>query len=276
MKIITFQGGLGNQLFEYAYYLFLRKKYPHERFYGLYPTIAMNQHYGLEINKWFEVSLPKENWFSKTMGYFLYRANRWLLYRNLPGIFCNSDKNIEDSKLLVFGYWQDKQFVNKVTLPQFRSDLKINVYNKDLLTELQKSNAVAVHVRRGDYTQPSVQALYGGICTPNYYKNAIKKAQQDIKDAVFYFFSDEPDYVEQNFVFVENKVIVSGNKGEDSFFDMYLMAHAKNMILANSTFSCWAAYLNNDVKIVYCPQRWINREPIPDLIKEEWIVIKSE
>ena len=68
--------------------------------------------------------------------------------------------------------------------------------------------------------------------------------------------------------------IVNINKGDRSFFDMYLMAHAGNMILANSTFSCWAAYLNKNVKNVYCPSRWVNIEPKPNLIKADWKIIQ--
>ena len=58
MKIITFQGGLGNQMFQYVYYQYLRSQYPEETFYGFYPKLALKDHNGLEINKWFEVDLP--------------------------------------------------------------------------------------------------------------------------------------------------------------------------------------------------------------------------
>ena len=68
--------------------------------------------------------------------------------------------------------------------------------------------------------------------------------------------------------------VVDFNSGENSFFDMYLMAHASNLILANSTFSWWAAALNKRVTNVFCPNRWINIDPKPNLIRKDWVIIE--
>ncbi|WP_418663834.1 alpha-1,2-fucosyltransferase, partial [Bacteroides sp.] len=89
-----------------------------------------------------------------------------------------------------------------------------------------------------------------------------------------FFFSDNVDYVNEYFDDVE-KTVISWNKGERSFFDMYLMAHGKNMIIANSTFSCWAAYLNKNNPIVICPQIWRNDRPSPPVVLDNWITISN-
>ena len=106
-----------------------------------------------------------------------------------------------------------------------------------------------------------------------YYKKAIAEINKSIENPVFFFFSDDKKYVEETFD-VPNKVIVTCNKGKRSFFDMYLMAHCKNMIVANSTFSWWAAYLNTRAEKIYCPIRWNNIKPYPNLILEGWHVVE--
>lgn len=71
------------------------------------------------------------------------------------------------------------------------------------------------------------------------------------------------------------RLIISHNRDDRSFFDMYLMAHAKNMILANSTFSCWAAYLNRTAKIIITPDRWVNTDFSKlEALPNEWIKIR--
>lgn len=95
------------------------------------------------------------------------------------------------------------------------------------------------------------------------------------KSRFFFFFSDDCLYVETEFADIRNKIIISHNRDDRSFFDMYLMAHAKNMILANSTFSCWAAYLNRTAKIIITPDRWVNTDFSKlEALPNEWIKIR--
>ena len=97
-----------------------------------------------------------------------------------------------------------------------------------------------------------------------------------VSEPRFFYFSDDATYVREHFPVSEGDVVVSCNTGERSFFDMYLMAHAKHMILANSTFSCWAAYLNRNHPVVVCPAKWRNDKPSPPVVRKEWIKISAE
>ena len=274
MKIIQIQGGLGNQLFLYVYWQWLVKRYADDNLYGVYPHRGLSCHNGLEIQKWFDIEMPPVSLSSKIIGETCFWLNKILRRLHLPIPYCSDDANPKPDALFHDGYFQDLKYQEGVIMPSFRDDLSLDENNKKILEKLCKENAVAVHVRRGDYHKNKItNQIYGGICTEGYYQKAIEVAKAEIKNAKFFFFSDDEKYVKSTFN-VDNMTIVNINKGDRSFFDMYLMAHAGNMILANSTFSCWAAYLNKNVKNVYCPSRWVNIEPKPNLIKTDWKIIQ--
>jgi hypothetical protein len=170
------------------------------------------------------------------------------------------------------GYWQTTDFFQEVGLPIFRSDIILSEKNLLTLKKIQKTNSVVIHVRRGDFIKGVAASLYGGICTVTYYKKAINVIKSKIDNPIFYFFSDDPDYVRDTFD-EKNMEIIYWNKGKDSFYDMYLMAQSSNMIVANSTFSCWAAYLNKNAQYIICPSRWRNDHPNINLSLSHWIKI---
>lgn len=273
MKIITFQGGLGNQMFIETYYRWLRKHFSTNSFWGYYPHMALNRHNGLEISRWFDVNLPPSCFFTRFFACCLFFINKLMRRINLTPLLTTDDSFKSKYTLFYEGYFQNKEYMEEVGTPSFRKDLMLSDENKKVLELLKLPNAVAVHVRRGDYTDSSVNYIYGGICTLDYYIKAIDKANKLIQNPHFFFFSDDKDYVKKHFD-VEHMAVVDFNSGENSFFDMYLMAHASNLILANSTFSWWAAALNKRVTNVFCPNRWINIDPKPNLIRKDWVIIE--
>lgn len=270
MKIFTFHAGLGNQIFQYVYYLYLRRKYPNETFYGFYPERALRGHNGLEIQKWFDVSLPPSTHASNAIAKSLFWINKLFWKMQKPHPLTDTDLFRRPNALFYYGYWQDKQYFLEVGAPRFHTDLILGEDNERLLQQINTSNSVTVHVRRGDYLSSKARHIYGDICTLDYYQRAINTICEKVDNPVFFFFSDDTKYVEEKFKDV-NKVIVNCNKDERSFFDLYLMAHCKHMIIANSTFSTWAAYLNKNNPIVVCPAKFLNNCPSPPIIFDEWI-----
>lgn len=115
--------------------------------------------------------------------------------------------------------------------------------NQSLLKDIQNSNSVGVHIRRGDYMTKQNLVIFGNICTQKYYHDAIRIITEKVNDAVFYVFSDDISWV-QTHLDIPNAVYVNWNTGESSIYDMYLMSSCKYNIIANSTFSYWAARLN--------------------------------
>lgn len=115
--------------------------------------------------------------------------------------------------------------------------------NRETMEEMAAQTAVSIHVRRGDYLDASNLANFGGICTDEYYDNAVRYIKERFPEAVFYVFSDDADYVRARFQGPEYR-IVDWNRGKDSFYDMQLMSCCRHNICANSTFSFWGARLN--------------------------------
>lgn len=271
MKIVTFWGGLGNQMFEYAYYEWLKKKYPNEIIYGYYPSAGLKDHNGLEVHKHFDIDLPQTCIISNIIGRVLFNANRLLRRLGLSEIATCTQKNQKFDTVFHCDYWQDKKFITDSFVMKFNLQ-KLSSRNKELLDEILCKDVCSVHVRRGDYLSAMNSSTYGGICTESYYKKAIQEIRTNAPNIRLAFFSDDSQYVKETFSY-DNMQIVDWNKGEDSILDMYLMSQCKYMILANSTFSYWAARLNEKSNVIYCPIKWTNDNE-PDIILSSWIKIK--
>lgn len=275
MKIITILGGLGNQMFGYAYYKYLKDLYPNEKFYGFYPKAGLKLHNGLEIDKRFVVELPKSSLFSNFVAYPIFYFNKILLRLRLPLLLISTDEHQDSTKLLQNGYWQDKRYIPKGFKLEFNL-ANINEKNTRLVEEMRGCNSVSLHVRRGDYiSNPKDLKTFGNICTTFYYQEAIRFIYKEVENPQFYIFSDDLEYAKRHYT-GPNMHIVDWNKGTNSYYDMYLMSQAKYMILANSTFSFWAAILNVRKQMVLCPEKWNNTCNTPNIIMDDWIVIPSK
>ena len=274
MRIIEFRGGLGNQMFEYAHYLYLKEKYPEERFYGYYPGRELWVHNGLEIHRRFNVDLPSASRLTNIIGWLLFTVNRKLLMPKGWHVSCMAtDEHPNDNALFQEGYWQDKKYFSKDFRFTYKTDL-INEASKGILKRIKSSEAVAVHVRRGDYLTCDHPEEFSGICTSAYYQRAIEYIGNYVDRPMFFFFSDDSEFVRQSF-HLPGMCVVDCNHDEDSFLDMYLMSQCKAMILANSTFSFWAAQNNLNHPIVCCPTRWANVKVLPNITMDGWIEIPS-
>lgn len=272
MKIIVFNGGLGNQLFEFAYYQYLKGKFPTESFYAYIPQKAHEVHNGIEIEKWFEAELPMSCKYVDLIAKIIILIDKVFRHLAIPIHVLSSDSYFSENKLLQMGTFQKKSFCKYASLHFKKYEDLGGEENINLLKMIHATNSVAVHVRRGDYLIPELKKQYGGLCTLSYYQKAIAEINKRIDNPMFFFFSDDPVFVEKHFLF-KNKIVVSCNSGNRSFYDLYLMSHCKNMIIANSTFSWWAAFLNKNVEKVYCPIRWNNIKPYPDLVMDGWQVV---
>ena len=122
--------------------------------------------------------------------------------------------------------------------------------------------------RSGDYLEN--ESLYGGICTKKYYESAIQYIRKVVENPKFYIFSDEPEKAKEMLGELEgaNYIIDS----EKDYYDMQLMSWCKNNILANSSFSWWGAWLNNNLqKIVIAPNKWNNINRLENIFVNNWI-----
>lgn len=142
--------------------------------------------------------------------------------------------------------------------------------------------SVSVHIRRGDYLDPKYSALYTGICDDSYYERAIGRMRALVPGARFFFFSNDAEWVKAHYA-GPDFVTVEGNGEDSGFTDMYLMSKCRHNIIANSSFSWWGAWLNdNPKKQVIAPKRWLNRveadeayarEECRDIYTEDMLVL---
>ena len=148
------------------------------------------------------------------------------------------------------GYFACEKYYADI-LPELRemirfpeiADAQKRMANEEMLKKIRNSHAVSVHIRRGDYLQPENAAMFGNICTEEYYESALDYMKEKIEDPHFFIFSDDTAYVREHYQ-GEEYTIADINHGDDSFYDMYLMSRCEGNICANSTFSFWGARLN--------------------------------
>lgn len=292
MKIINILGGLGNQMFQYALALALKEHCNPEivvridpRAFNGYPI-----HNGYELKRIFDVKIPEATIREVIkIAYPFLNYRIWQLCRLLPkrrtmkyeGKSMAYDERVftETRDEYLIGYWQTERYfrpfrqdiIKAFSFPSF----EIGSPNEMLSEELRQMCSVAVHIRRGDYLKISNTS---GICTIEYYQKAITQMKKYITPNVFVIFSDDIDWCMEHLgTIIGNTDIkfVNWNKGKESYRDMQLMSLCKHNIIANSSFSWWGAWLNqNPDKIVIAPSRWMNSEGWSEIIPEDWITIQ--
>ena len=290
MKIVRIIGGLGNQMFQYALYIALKKKFPEEEI--LVDTSLFrgyNVHNGLELERVFGIELPQASFMQlikltkPTYNYNISRITDNFLPSRKTELYDNSRP---DLKRLIFsagdryyaGYWLDYRYTLDALSDirnAYRFKLKINDLTLKVLEKIESSlSSVSIHIRRGDYLKVS---NYAGLCGVKYYEDAIRYIINNVDAPEFYVFSDDLDWCKFNltkFLSGFRTKYVDWNKGTDSPLDMMLMSKCKHNIIANSSFSWWAATLNrNDCKIVCAPQIWTNNPSYCIFQRPEWILL---
>ena len=181
-------------------------------------------------------------------------------------------------KMYLSGYFACEKYYADI-LPELREmirfpeivDARKRMANEEILKKIRNSHAVSVHIRRGDYLQPENAAMFGNICTEEYYESALDYMKEKIEDPHFFIFSDDVAYVREHYQGGEY-TIVDINHGDDSLYDMYLMSRCEGNICANSTFSFWGARLNGRTdKIMIRPTIQKNSQVFKEeIMKDLW------
>lgn len=182
-----------------------------------------------------------------------------------------------DNKYLV-GYWAcEKYYADiidilraEITFPRSTDD-ELERKNREMMQQMEETCSVSVHIRRGDYLDDINKALFGGICTEEYYRKAIEYVRERFPDAHFFIFSDDIPYAREHYQGEEYQII-DWNHGKDSFYDMMLMSRCRHNICANSTFSFWGARLNShEEKVMIRPSIHKNTQVcVPEQMRDLW------
>lgn len=289
IKVIL-SGGLGNQMFEYAAAKTLSTRCNTGLLVDLYllkkKTAATIRNYELTV---FNIDAPiHESVITKIAikGFGIIKSKKTgFLFLSKFGIFRDEkaqyyDKRIENlsSDSILFGYFQNEKYFSNIS-EQLRKDftfkLPLTEKNDKIRQKIEQTNSISIHIRRGDYTNANSNLPTLDI---SYYKKAIEHFSHEIDNPYFYIFSDGIDWVKQHLDLSEfNHEFIDWNKNEDSYIDMQLMSLCKHNIIANSSFSWWGAWLNNNpYKIVIAPLQWYKNDTgiYPDgFLPKEWITL---
>ena len=185
-------------------------------------------------------------------------------YRGVPVLREPADDQSFDCRFLdappdcmLFGYFQSPLYFESIS-DSLRAELKGLLAGAVLPPELIQSNlespnSVAVHVRRGDYLiHPAFH-----VCDMAYYQESIRKMREQVPGARFFIFSDDPEWCRNEFRDADQEVIDSGAAGVNPLHDLHVMSLASHHIIANSTYSWWAAWLGDKPgQHVIMPDRW--------------------
>lgn len=277
--IVMMRGRLGNLMFDYALLLSLRAKYPKHKGYLYRDKYASDTTgYIYELENVFNI--PSSDFASEELiTYAKSLPQSCLRYVCEKDYACKPSICLEDSMFTIcIGDWQTEASFDNVKSEvrkafSFNCDI-LNRQTQLLAERLNSEKAIALHVRRGDYFTPDNIKKYGGICTIDYYREALTVIYDRVDNKLpVYCFSDDPDWVKSE-LHLENSFVVDWNKGDESWQDMYLMSLCHHNIIANSTFSWWGAWLNtNKDKIVVAPYRCFNTILTPEIHPDEWFTI---
>lgn len=300
MKIVNITGGLGNQMWQYAFAIALKHYHPDEEVYvdiQHYQTLLFKKFKGINLHNGYEIDRVFSNAKLPVAGisqlvkisywmpnYVLSRVLRKLLpLRRSEYVAPYSMNYAFDKEALLHegncyyeGYWQSVHYlkeIKEIIREAFQHPVP-NEYNAELIHEMRHSASVGLHVRRGDYLS---EPEFRGICGLEYYQKAIKDIVSDGKQHTFFIFSNDMKWCRENlspFLVGHDIKFVSGNTGINSCWDMFLMTHCRDLIIANSSFSWWGAFLNKNVNRVYAPYPWLNRNCEVDVYDDGWIRVK--
>lgn len=296
MVVVQLTGGLGNQMFQYA----------------AGRSLALHHQTTLKLDlSWYQQSFERATKRTYQLGsyriqasaaspaeilrakgqYSRYSARGMILriFRKLKlsrsGHFRelstgNYQSEIFKTPRMVYlsGYWQSERYFSNIA-SIIRTDFTVanppNETNCDFIKQIQATESVSLHIRRGDYVSNPRHTKYHGVLPLEYYENAAQYiASQVAAPLHFFVFSDDLEWVSQNLKLPHPMTLINHNNPDHPEEDLRLMNHCKHHIIANSSFSWWGAWLaNNPVKVVCAPARWFNgRDSRPrDLIPESWV-----
>ena len=288
MKFQYFNGGLGNQLFQYIFYRYFQLHSEDEIYLDNMKFFKVHEHNGYELESVFGVN-PNliSDYFEPDVWEYMVEVAK-----SGGGDLCQQMKDLGSDIVMVaetdnfayngevhfvppnayhpelvslpgniyfFGYWINKNWFNKIREPMMKELVFPKITDKvnlGYLSTIIMENCVSVHIRRGDFI------TLGFNLPEQFYQEAMANMAEALPDATYIIFSDDILWCKDNYRELgldkakDKLVFVTGNEGDKSYIDMDLMSRCRGMILANSSFSYFAALYNNRPdKVIINPSR---------------------
>lgn len=293
MLIVAIEGGLGNQMFQYAFFLALQNYYKQTEIKIDLGLINPKMHNGYELQRLFHIN-PSICSKRDTLLYsdycphsikgsgvinFVFGVRRKLLGRKKSFIlqrdgteFLEECFALDLNRNYYFkGCWINTRYFEEIKnkiVNTFVFPPIIDQTNLKWKTMIEGCNSISIHFRGGDYYKEGFSVL-----SNEYYAKAINYIINKVSNSIFFIFTDDIDNAKQNIPVVECCHYIDNNNGQSSYIDMQLMAMCRHNIIANSTFSFWGAYLNkNSDKIVIAPNVTCGNCSLP-YTNKGWILL---
>lgn len=291
MIFVELCGGLGNQLFEYAFGRYIQYKSGQDL--CLYTgrldrdKVGIKRLYSLgnyKLNKHVSVVNNMLPWFANDFDNYFIKVFRKLFpkialnvlahnnvymwketdYYRLPNVNFNKD-------IFICGYWQCERYfyeIKSILQKEIVLQKEFSEKNKQIIQQMNLTDSVCMHVRRGDF----VNSIHY-VCDIKYYKEALKLISKEKTKFQLFVFSDDILWVKSNIDVPANTVYVDWKNS--NYEELLLMSNCKNFIISNSSFSWWAQYLSsNNEKIVVSPSKWYNNNCKVDIYQPNWRIIE--
>lgn len=287
MVIVRIWEGLGNQFFQYAYARALKERGYDVRLdmskgYDNTFLHAQNHSDRVMLLDRFNITLQKIDVEKQIRYRYLRRQSvlddiifllaeraKWFYsfyeeeYQNFSYRSANPPRNA-----YIKGWFQNEKYflgIRNILLQEFtlKSELCLE---SSLETALKTRECVSIHVRRGDYVR------IGLALNEIYYDRALKYIKERVKNPLFLVFSDDISWVKENMDLDGECLFANENGVYDDCQELMIMSKCKHNVIANSTYSWWGAWLNqNDEKIVIAPGKWYTGQK--DIVPRKWIIV---
>jgi hypothetical protein len=272
MIFVYLQGGLGNQMFQYAFAKALAVKqnmsfvidtshFEKAATLGETPRNIQLQLFQTD----FKIASEFELQLLDSLRYPSLLNRIWnKIAQHHPLEIIDDEKpiaHIESStspNYLLSGYFQKEIYFNRI-----ESEIRSDFQSKEIITPPFKthSKTISVHIRRGDYITNTNANAHHGVCGMDYYERAFFYIESKISNPQYIFFSDDIEWCKENFRNKDNAFFIEDRSGKPEHEDLVLMSKCAHHIIANSSYSWWGAWLNPSAsKIVVAPARWNNAQ----------------
>lgn len=304
---IQFTGGVRNQLFQFAFGRNLSIKFKRKVTADLsfYDTKSEQREFLMNdfctgdnlgtINNFtkrrndftYKIRITLSNILLKTLrwGSREDRLNRlYKINASLLGLYIYPPKDLNSFKIYKSFFNQIYVLGNYISEDYFKENKEVflkelqfkNKFSSDisvLSNKMKDENSICVHIRRGDYMSEEFKFLQ--VCSENYFQKSIEKMLSLVSNPIFYFFTDDIEWVKNNWYFDINHEYVSPDYS--TIDNLYLMSSCKHYIISNSTFSFWGMYLNqNENKYIIAPAYWHADKSKESVYMDSWILVDPE
>lgn len=294
MVIVKIMGGLGNQMFQYAFARSLETKSGH--------TVALDLSYyenqpDADTVRKERISMFPHKFEKATQEQIIYVQNRnrqiWNRFLGKIKLYrsnliqekeeIDQSREFQRDRIYLAGYWQSEKYFKDISetikLEFDFSGWQMDKESVEVLRRIMECGvSVAVHVRAGDYLKKENFDCFGNICTERYYRKACEYMLQRYPTCRFFVFTNDADWVGRNMNLpFDNMEVVENREDKEEWTDLFLMSRCSHNVIANSSYSWWAAWLNpHQDKLVIVPERWTNFNINQYTICDEWVRINAE